>query len=459
MLVIIPLLFIGGNYQRGLYSQCNRFKQLGQFINISDKLDFSGKYIVALSDADYLASTYSNGKLPKDAGIKADKLSVIPLPLSKARQEINEVDASNSVTAAPFALSTAPDGRTAFVVETLKPALPGMTRREQLQPGNQLVAVDLSMPNSLGIKDSIEISSLPGVVDVHPDGELLVITTETTGKEVVLVPWENGRFGKPLELSLQALGIEPDPSYYQNGMKASYVEWHPSGRYLAINLHLRDEVLFFELQQDDGHLKLSQWGDPIKVGKDPYSGKFTPDGLFYITSNWGRNFGKNVTTIEERIPTARGTLSVISVDGIALEGSQAKPHLVDTAISDVNPEGIAISPDGLLVATVNMRGTPFPKGHPRFEKNSTLSLFKLNPENGRLTKVDDYLFEGVLPESAAFDLKSNYLAVASFQSSHAEDTKGCVDIWRVKREPSLSIESTGYSIEVPRGAHQVHVVF
>jgi len=77
-----------------------------------------------------------------------------------------------------------------------------------------------------------------------------------------------------------------------------------------------------------------------------------------------------------------------------------------TATSDLNPE-VYHQPDGSLVATVNMRGTLFPQDS-RFTHQASLSLLRLNHESGRLTKVGDYPFEGILPENASFDASSNY---------------------------------------------------
>jgi hypothetical protein len=59
-----------------------------------------------------------------------------------------------------------------------------------------------------------------------------------------------------------------------------------------------------------------------------------------------------------------------------------------------------------------MRGTVFPKNSPRFTRQASLSLMTLDRHSGRLTKIDDYPFEGILPEDAAFDASGNGLAVA-----------------------------------------------
>ena len=431
-------------------SEAEGFKQLPQ------PLSFTGSYIAAISDGDFLASTYHDGKLPKPNASVGDWLSVISLPLNGTREAIAQINVSNSVLGAPQALSLAPDGKTAFVVETFGAIPPGATRREQLPPGQQLVAVDLSNPQNPTQRDRQAIASKPETVDVHPNGDILAISTQTAGREILLVPFQNGKFGKPREFSLRQLAIQPDPARFQKGMSVSYVQWHPSGRYLAVNLNYRSEVAFYEVQRDrSGSLSLVPWGTPAKVGKDPFSGQFTPDGRFFLTSNWGRNFGKQVATLEQRLPTARGTVSVIRLAETGAPTAQVEHRVVSTVITDISPESLTISPDGSLVVTVNMRGTLFPQTSPRFTRQASLSLLTLDRESGHLSKVGDYSFQGILPESAAFDAKSNYLAVAVYDY-FTPKPEGGVEIWQVVREPSLALQQR-QRIDVGRGIHQVVV--
>ncbi len=274
----------------------------------------------------------------------------------------------------------------------------GATRREQLPPGNQLVAIDLSNPRRPAVRSQMAIAPKPETVHVHPNGDLLAISTQTPDKEIILIPVQNNQLGQPLEFSLRQLGIQPDPERFQNGLYISQVQWHPSGKYLAVNLDYRDEIAFYEVQHSPkNNLQLIPWGRPVKVGKDPFTGQFTPDGRFFLSSNWGRNFGEQVKTLEQRLPETRGSVSVIQ-----LAASQVQHRVVSTAIADNSPESLAISPDSSKVVTVNMRGTAFPPNSPRFTRQATLSLMTLDRTSGQLTKINDYPFEGILPEGAAW---------------------------------------------------------
>jgi len=423
---------------------------------VSQLPNFTGRYIATIADGDFLASTYYDGRLPT-ANSANDLLSIVNLPLSGSQNEIAQIPASNSVVGAPYALALSPDGRTAFVVETLGATPAGATRREQLPSGQQLVAINLSNPSRPEVRSRVAITPRPETVDVHPDGTLLAISTQASGKEIVLVPVENSVLGQSVEVSLHELGIQLDSERFQAGMYVSQVQWHPSGRYLAVNLDYRDQIAFFELQRSQtGKPRLTPWGSPVNVGKDPFTGQFTPDGRFFLTSNWGRNFGEQVKTLEQRLPETRGTVSVIRLAELGTSAAAAQHQVVSTATTDISPESLAISPDGKQVVTVNMRGTLFPMSAPRFSRQASLSLMTLDRTSGQLIKIADYPFEGILPESVAFDANGNYLAVAVYDY-FTPRREGGIELWQVIQTPKPALRQTGEVIDLGRGVHQVLV--
>jgi len=85
---------------------------------------------------------------------------------------------------------------------------------------------------------------------------------------VILVPVRNGNFGKPKAFSLRDLDIAPNPNF-QNGMYASYVQ-SSSGRYLAVNLDYRNEVVFYELRRNGANaVNLVRWESRSRSAKTP----------------------------------------------------------------------------------------------------------------------------------------------------------------------------------------------
>ncbi len=96
-------------------------------------VDFQGRYLAVLSDADMVASAYMDGDLgPRAPGMR-DELALVPLR-DGVPGEPRRVPVSNAVTAWPSLLALSADGRFAYVAETDRPAAPGSTRREDLGP-------------------------------------------------------------------------------------------------------------------------------------------------------------------------------------------------------------------------------------------------------------------------------------------------------------------------------------
>lgn len=152
---------------------------------------------------------------------------------------------------------------------------------------------------------------------------------------------------------------------------------------------------------------------------------------------------------------------MIRLDREELSGSENRPRhhqVISTVASDQSSEGIAISPDGALVATANMRDTALPISSPRFTRDATVSLFAFDAGSGQLEKAGDFAFEGVLPEGITFDATGEHLIVATFEYLNSREPTGGLEVWRVNREAALELEYVG-RIKVPHGAHQVTVAW
>lgn len=83
--------------------------------------------LVAVSDADMVASAYSDGKLGPAQG--ADALSVIRLGRPPGELRAAATGVSNSVTGPPAAVAVTPDGRYAVVAELRGPRPAGKAAR------------------------------------------------------------------------------------------------------------------------------------------------------------------------------------------------------------------------------------------------------------------------------------------------------------------------------------------
>jgi len=105
-----------------------------------------------------------------------------------------------------------------------------------------------------------------------------------------------------------------------------------------------------------------------------------------------------------RLPTNASRLNVVRV-GL---GEAPPPHRVVARIdTGVSAEGLAISPDGRMLATSSMGGTAFPPGHPRHEWFASVSLFSIDPETGSLALLDDAPLGGALPKGLPSTLRAD----------------------------------------------------
>lgn len=413
----------------------------------------SASVIATISDGDFVGQTYANGRLaPREAGHR-DVLTV--LSMSGGKLISGSLPISNSVTAAPEILALTRDGRTAFVTERLGERPPDGETIRDLPAGNRLFAIDLTDKANPRLTDTAEIAAFPEGLAVSPDGARVAVVSNTPQASVVqIVPYAGGRFGAVARFDVAELGIRGTASGPRGGVTVTNVQWHPSGRFIAVNINTQNRVAFFDVTTANGGPVLRPWGNVVEVGADPFVGRFTPDGRYYLTSDWGRNFA--ATDLAGRLPDRAASISVIR-----LADAQATAPLhgrIGGTPTDVAAEGLAVSPDGRHVATVNMRGTAFPPDTTRFQREGSVTLLTFDPATGRLTKAGDYPFEGVLPEGGAFDLTGDHFLATVFHghAGASPDEGAGLEVFRVIKGERPSLERLG-RIPLPHGVHHVDV--
>ncbi|KST69588.1 hypothetical protein BC008_04615 [Mastigocoleus testarum BC008] len=415
-------------------------------------LNFAGRYLLALSDADMVPSTYVDGQLGvKQLGIE-DTLTILPLPLdlknrSPQPMQVGQINVSNAVTAWPLSLEVSPDGRSGFVVETSEPAPKGATKFDQLPVGTKLRSLDLANPMNPRIVDTIELGRRPEAVDINPEGDLLAVTTSREpGKQVHLIPVKGTKLGQPQSFPIEGLKAEGE---------IGGIRWHPSGRFFAINLQTRDEVRFYQvIREDNSKFQIRQWGEPVKVGKFPVAGYFTPNGQFFVTNSV--HWGENVDGFFVGAPP--GSLTSIR---FVNEGNNPKHQVISTIKAGISPEGLAMSRDGRLIATPNMIRSYLPWDDSRMTSYSSISLVRMNPDTGQLSSPEEYRLDGnVLPQGIVFDAEGKNLAVTSFINFDLTERRGGIHFFRVVDgdgdKPRL--ETTGFKASVVRGPHQLFLI-
>ena len=80
----------------------------------------------------------------------------------------------------------------------------------------------------------------------------------------------------------------------------------------------------------------------------------------------------------------------------------------------------------------------------------------MNQQTGELTTVgQEYRFEGILPERAAFDVEEKSLAVVIYNYREEQPRTGAVEFWNVVLGDEPTLERTGFKIDVVRGTHDI----
>lgn len=401
--------------------------------------------VAVISDGDFLASTYADAVLAPH-GRYRDVLTVF----TRRNGEIvrSTIEMSNSVTAAPEILAASPDGRTFYAVDRLARTTPQTQRTPDLAPGRTLTVVRADEAGTLSIAATREIPPSSEGLALSPDGRwLAIVGNDPQRSTLTIVPLQDGLPAEPVVFDVATLGLTGAGEGPRRGLTLTNVQWHPDGSALAVNDNTGGRVAFFRFEAGEQPL-LTAWGAPVAAGADPFVGRFTPNGRFYLTSEWGRNFA--ASDLDGRLPTTPGTLGVTRVDD---GGTHERIGAVAT---DSNPEGIAVSPDGRLVATVNMRSTTFP-GQPRFTREATVTLLALDPETGAARKLADTPFEGVLPEGATFDTDGRHLLVTVFQGHEGQADQAGLVVFRVEGTGTDARLVPVGRVAGPHGVHHVVV--
>lgn len=413
------------------------------------RLQFQGRYLVSISDADMLASAYVNGQLGPREG--HDTLSVIPLNGHVRDFQAYETEASNSVAGPPLAVAVTPNGRYALVVESFQPRPEGTAETQtfaDLSQGNRLQVFDLSNPTQPTRVQDLAIAERPDSVSISADGSLVAVTFHPRGAgsetPLALIPFNRGQLGEP---------VYPIVPGFPLGERLIHAEWHPSRNVLALVNETAGEISFVEVTGQE----LQAWGNVVQVEKAPFMVRFTPDGRYAITNAlyWGAD-------VEGRWTEApRGSLVSIRLEAGTQADGSPRHALVSRAETGVSPEGIAISPDGRYVVTTNLERSYLPYDDERITWFSSLTLVTLDRETGQLNRVGDYPYDGILPEAAAFDASGEFLAVVNYDFFDDRIPGGSIDFWRIATDPlnpQPMLVKTQYSVPVTRGAHSIVLV-
>ena len=402
------------------------------------------KYILALSDVDMVATAYIDGDLGATVE-QPDTLSVIPVPFTNESQTTT-IEASNSVVSPPAVMDVTPNSKLALVIETLQPR-GGATKLDELIPGTMLRGFDVSNPQSPQLIGAVEVNTQPQAISISPDGNLAAVAGLNIDEGLTFVALDGESLGNPQKFSLS---LTKRPDLQTDG--ATVIQWHRSGRFLAVNLVDRAQVAFYEVISTNGNVtEVQPYGNLVQVNKYPLTGCFTPDGKYYITSDlqWGAD-------VPGFFNVNRGTLTTIQV--ASLEEEEQQNLTVAVAEGGLAAETIAVSPDGQFLVSSNMRNTGQLESDPLYDPEASLNLYSIDSTSGVLTKLGEWKYEATLPQGLVFDPSGNYLYVGVNAYNDDNPLQGGIEVWQVVKGNNPQLKRTNTIVRAPRGVHTLAAI-
>jgi len=419
--------------------------------NLRSDLNFGGKYLVSVSDADMVASAYVDGNLGPREG--RDALSIIELTADPRRWKAVEVPATNSVAGPPNSITVSPDGRFALVIETFKPRPEndGPHTFADLQFGDTLLIYDLSVPGKPQLVQERKIPKRPEAVSFNAAGDMVAVSFSPHGggaeSPLGLFAFKAGKLGK---------GHFPEIEGWQAGERLIDVAFHPSENTLAAIEASGGATLRFLDVSGDG--RADQIGNVVDIERFPMRVLWSPDGRHAIVNAtyWGPDIAG--TWIE----APRGSIATIRMNAETRDDGSVRHAFVSRIPTGVSPEGLAVSPKGDWIVSTNLERSYLPYHDERITWFSSLTLAKFDPASGQLTEAGTFSYDGILPEAAVFDNSGKFIAVATYD--HFDDSKrgGSIDIWRIQSDPldlaNVQLIKTEHSVPVTRGVHSMTIV-
>jgi hypothetical protein len=294
-------------------------------------------------------------------------------------------------------------------------------------------------------------------VAVSPDGAHVAVSNwaapgeeagipKGQGRQISIMPFRDGRLGAP---QLFGMNDIPGPNVFP-----FTIAWHPSGRYLAVTVATRNLVAFYHVTRTTGsRVEVEPWGRPVQTGPFPFPGVWTPDGRFFIAGvmEWNQS---DVT--DANAPP--GSLAIVRFDDRAGDGLQHS--LTTSGDTGINPEGLAISPDGRHLVTVNLQYSHLPDDFDRRRPptTSSITLLRFDRESGETRVVDKHTFDGILPQGVTFDRTGNHVAHAVFDRRGVQSGRGAVRLWRIHHDAEPRLEPLRATIDTVRGVHALAVL-
>ncbi|HEU5282718.1 MAG TPA: YncE family protein [Burkholderiales bacterium] len=298
-----------------------------------------------------------------------DTVALIDLG-AKPPSLIRHLQVPTSVVGPPLSVALTPDESLLLVTSSarLDPQAPG-----RLVPDKRLSVVALKA-NPLAVTE-LEAGLGAAGVSISRDGRLALVANRNEGT-VSVFRIQSGAVSKVGSVVVAA----PESG-------VAHVAIAPDGRSALVTREGDHTISLLAIDGD----KVTYTGRDFGAGLKPYGLVIAADGRHAVVANLGLGRGDNDT---------------IGLIDLTLQ----PPRVVETYTVGQTPEGIALSPDGKLVAVVTMNGSNKPKDSPFHAPVGRVVLLRLHRDRLQLVSAAPV---GAWAQGVAFSADGRTLAVQS----------------------------------------------
>jgi len=263
------------------------------------------------------------------------------------------------------------------------------------------------------------------------------------------ISWNGRTFGQPKIFPLK--GFDKLRPLRGDRPEANGAMWNPARDLIAVSVANANAIVFYQVQHDKtGDVSdIRPFGAPVGLDKGLFAGVWSADGRYFLDNE--TLWGDNLAELANCAPTI---IEVIRLANPDLPYGKENHHVVTNGTPVTrSAEGLAISPDGKMVAAVSLGQTWFPKGH-KFRTPSTITLLDFDRKDGTLAPVATAHFEGVMPEDIAFTPDGKELAATAY--NYQDDPEhGGVEIFSISRDKNGTHLVHTFTIKVQHGPNSI----
>jgi DNA-binding beta-propeller fold protein YncE len=408
----------------------------------AQNITFDAKGLVFLSDADMSAFSIIDGKLRKSKDAK-DEISTLTFPLSYGDPEqIKSDKASNSVIGSKKSIAITSNQKLAYVLEAKGETAYNTSEIDNMETnfpaGKYVTVVNIENLNSPKSLYRFPIGENPTSITIDQKNKYLAITCEEYGKEIQLFELDDA--GKPMRIIKKPQNFEP-------GRIVDLV-WHSSGDYLAYINQDEAQVGLIKVLRDGPTqqiIRLESLGEPLKIGGLPSTGRFTPDGKYFLLLDKKKE-------LSDKESNAKGELFVIRFNP-----ENGAHFLLSKSEVGENPMGFDIHPEGNYILTNNLERSFYPPEKFASSGESSISVIHLSYD-GKVENKETFPIQGILPASVVLDKTGKNVAFSVFQYLTFGFSFGGIEFLTFNPQAKSILTYQKGKIYVPRGVNSIKVI-